>query len=150
MLVENKTIMNDADILRQFNYMKTKTMIKFAPGLMGLWLVSMVVSCNAADVPAGQPAAAIIAAPSAADLQKAIDRAAKFLLSSQNSNGWWSTSEQPAVTALVLTALNFEPSGQFLRHRSSELARAYDFILTSAKPDGSIQRAGLANYNTAL
>jgi squalene-hopene/tetraprenyl-beta-curcumene cyclase len=46
--------------------------------------------------------------------------------------------------------LNFEPSGRFQRNRSSELARAFDFILSSAKPDGSIQRAGLANYNTAL
>jgi squalene-hopene/tetraprenyl-beta-curcumene cyclase len=54
------------------------------------------------------------------------------------------------VTALVLTALNLEPSGRFRQNRPSELARAYDFILTSAKPDGSIQRQGMANYNTAL
>jgi len=89
-------------------------------------------------------------APADADLLAAINRAAGFLLKSQNSNGWWSTSEQPAVTALVLTALNLEPSGRFRHNRPSELARAYDFILSSAKPDGSIQRSGLANYNTAL
>ena len=118
--------------------------------LLGVWLVSGVIMCHAADTADGQPASANNLAPSAADLQKSIDRAAEFLLKSQNSNGWWSTPEQPAVTALVLTALNFDPSGRFQHDRSSELSRAYDFILSSAKPDGSIQRAGLANYNTAL
>ncbi len=54
------------------------------------------------------------------------------------------------MTALVLTALNREPSGRFTRPRPSELSRAYDFILNSVKPDGSIYRAGLANYNTSL
>ena len=88
--------------------------------------------------------------PAAHELQAAIDRGIEFLLRSQNSNGWWSTSDQPAVTALVITALNLEPSGRYRTNRSSELNRAYDFILTSAKPDGSIQRTGLANYNTSL
>ena len=73
-----------------------------------------------------------------------------FLLESQNSNGWWSTPEQPAVTALVLTALNLDLPGVSSATAPSELTRAYDFILTSAKPDGSIQRSGLANYNTSL
>ncbi len=130
--------------------MKIKKVIKSASGLFGLWLVSMAILSKAADAPAGHPAAAKSAGPTAAALRQAIDRATDYLLKSQNSNGWWSTSEQPAVTALVLTALNLEPSGRFRHDRSSELARAYDFILNSAKPDGSIQRAGLANYNTAL
>ncbi len=130
--------------------MKIKKAIKSASALTGLWLVSLAIGSKAADAPAGQVAAAKIAGPTAADLGKAFDRAADYLLKSQNSNGWWSTSEQPAVTALVLTALNFEPAGRFRHNRSSELARAYDFILTSVKPDGSIQRTGLANYNTAL
>src|SRR5258708_5791099 len=73
----------------------------------------------------------------------AINRGLDFLLKSQNSNGWWSTSEQPAVTALVLTAFNQEPSGRYLHTRPSELNRAYDFVLTSAQPDGSIHRGKL-------
>ncbi|MCC6235180.1 MAG: terpene cyclase/mutase family protein [Verrucomicrobiales bacterium] len=87
---------------------------------------------------------------SRAELTRAIDRGVQWLLTHQNSNGWWSTADQPAVTALVLTALNREPSGRFLRERPSELSRAYDFLLMSARPDGSIHRGGLANYNTAL
>lgn len=73
-----------------------------------------------------------------------------WLLANQNSNGWWSTGEQPAVTALALTALNRDPSGRFVRQRPSELSRAYEFLLGSVRPDGSIHRGGLANYNTAL
>lgn len=83
-------------------------------------------------------------------IQKAMDRGIQWLLAHQNSNGWWSTPEQPAVTALALTALNREPSGRFVRSRPSELSRAYEFILGSVRPDGSIHRGGLANYNTAL
>ncbi len=104
---------------------------------------------GAADAPVPQtPAKAMT--PSRPALKSAIDRGLDFLLQRQNPSGWWSTPEQPAVTALVLTALNLEPSGRFQHNRSSELNHAYDFILSSAKPDGSIQRSGLANYNTSL
>ncbi|MGE3308873.1 MAG: cycloartenol synthase [Limisphaerales bacterium] len=88
--------------------------------------------------------------PTQAQLASSIERGVASLLGSQNSNGWWSTADQPAVTALVLTALNREPSGRFTRRRPSELNRAYDFILSSVKPDGSIHRGGMANYNTSL
>ena len=130
--------------------MKIMTAIRFAFALFGFWLVSTATLSNAADSPAGRLATAKAVTPTAAELQKSIDRGIDFLLKSQNSNGWWSTSEQPAMTALVLTALNLEPSGRFRHNRSSELNHAYDFILSSAKPDGSIQRSGLANYNTSL
>ncbi len=130
--------------------MKMKFAFKSGLSLLGLWLYGSAMICPAANTPANPPTASIVPAPSAADLQKAIDRGIEYLLKKQNSNGWWSTSEQPAVTALVLTTLNFEPTGRYQHNRSSELARAYDYILSSAKPDGSIQRAGMANYNTAL
>ncbi|MBL9128144.1 MAG: hypothetical protein JNL97_10875, partial [Verrucomicrobiales bacterium] len=44
------------------------------------------------------------------EIRAAMDRGVRWLLANQNSNGWWSTSEQPAVTALALTALNRDPS----------------------------------------
>ena len=130
--------------------MKFKKTIGFASAVLAVWLVGVPNLSAAAGVSASQPAAAKTGVPTVADLQAAIGRAKDFLLGSQNSNGWWSTSEQPAVTALVLTALNCDASEDFRSNRSSELNRAYDFILASVKPDGSIQRTGLANYNTAL
>lgn len=133
--------------------MKIRKSLPFIPALLGLWLGSIPITSAAAAAPTvnkAKPEPEQFPAPAAADLRAAIDRGAAFLLKSQNSNGWWSTPDQPAVTGLVLTALNLEPSEGFRRNRPSELARAYDFILSSARPDGSIQRSGLANYNTAL
>ncbi|MCX6927694.1 MAG: terpene cyclase/mutase family protein [Verrucomicrobia bacterium] len=127
--------------------------MKFTTVLLGLWLCGLPlvpVTANASADNQPHPSPAQVPSPSADELRAAIERGAAFLLQSQNSNGWWSTSEQPAVTGLALTALNLEPSGRYQRNRPSEVNRAYDFILSSVKPDGSIQRSGLANYNTAL
>lgn len=127
--------------------------IRLTASLLSLCLCSTEVALTAADALPERKLNEVSAGPSATTnmgLLAAIDRGTAFLLKSQNSNGWWSTPEQPAVTALVLTTLNLGPSGRLQRARSSEIARAYDFILTSAKPDGSIQRSGLANYNTSL
>jgi squalene-hopene/tetraprenyl-beta-curcumene cyclase len=90
-------------------------------------------------------------APKSSDIEAAIERGLGFLSKAQNSNGWWSTPDQPAVTALVLTAFNQDPKRPSPpQNRTSELNRAYDYLLACAQPDGSIQRAGMANYNTAL
>jgi len=89
-------------------------------------------------------------APTRQEVRAAIERGLAYLQRSQNSNGWWSTPDQPAVTALVLTAMNLEPTGRFQRNRTSEMNRGFDYILSCAKPDGAIQKAGLANYNTSL
>ena len=89
-------------------------------------------------------------APTRQEVQAAIERGIAFLQKAQNSNGWWSTPDQPAVTALVLTAMNLEPTQRFQRSRTSEMNRGFDYLLSCARPDGSIQRTGLANYNTSL
>ena len=84
------------------------------------------------------------------ELRKSIRMGVEYLLRSQNSNGWWSTSEQPAVTGLALTAIQLAPGSRPDRGRSSELNRGYDYLLSSVKPDGGIYRVGMANYNTSL
>ena len=83
-------------------------------------------------------------------MQTAIQRGLTWLQSGQNSNGWWSTPDHPAVTALALTAFMGEPTEGGKRQVAPPLAKGYDFILASVKPDGGIYRAGLANYNTSL
>jgi squalene-hopene/tetraprenyl-beta-curcumene cyclase len=89
-------------------------------------------------------------APTRSELHAAIERGIGFLQKAQNPNGWWSTPDQPAVTALVLTTFNLDPSGKYQRSRTSEMNRGFDYLLACVKPDGSIQKAGLANYNTSL
>ena len=110
------------------------------------------LSCVLCLVSMAQPAppANPTNAPTRQEVRAAIERGLAFLQKAQNSNGWWSTPEQPAVTALALTALNLEPTRRFQRHRTSEMNRGFDYLLSCVKPDGSIQKAGLANYNTSL
>lgn len=84
------------------------------------------------------------------EVQHAIDNGLNWLKSNQNSNGWWSTSDQPAVTALALTAFMGEPSGIYQAHPTPAVDRGFQFIISNAKPDGSIYHKGLQNYNTAI
>ena len=84
------------------------------------------------------------------EVQRAIDRGITWLLANQNSNGWWTTPDHPAVTALPLVALSGEPSGKFLKNPTPQIQRGYAFLLASAKPDGGIYATNMANYNTSL
>jgi squalene-hopene/tetraprenyl-beta-curcumene cyclase len=84
------------------------------------------------------------------EVQRAIDRGTAWLLANQHSNGWWATPDHPAVTALVLVALNGEPSGKYLKAPLPAMQRGYAFLLGSAKPDGGIYATNMANYNTSL
>ncbi len=84
------------------------------------------------------------------EIQNAIDRGLASLLASQNTNGWWSTQDHVAPTALVLTAFMGEPTGRYRTNLPASLAKGYGFILGSVKTNGSIYRTSLINYNTSL
>ncbi len=84
------------------------------------------------------------------EIQHALGRGLDSLLVGQNTNGWWSTPDHPAVTALVLTAFMGEPTGRYRTNLLAPLAKGYEFITASVKPDGSIFRTELINYNTSL
>ena len=81
--------------------------------------------------------------------RQAIVRGARFLYENQHAAGWWSNAELPAVTALALVALEMADVAKLDAKYGSERRRALDFIAGSAKPDGSIHRGLLINYNTA-
>lgn len=84
------------------------------------------------------------------EVQHAIDRGLSWLSNNQNSNGWWQTGDHPAVTALALTAFNGDPMERYRGRENAKLKQAYAFILSQAKPDGSIAVTNLPTYNTAL
>lgn len=125
-----------------------RLLISIACLLLGGSLAS--IDAQAADAPR------IVKPPSPIDLslgheiQNAIDRGLASLLASQNTNGWWSTQDHVAPTALVLTAFMGEPTGRFRTNLPASLTKGYGFILGSVKPDGSIYRTSLINYNTSL
>jgi squalene-hopene/tetraprenyl-beta-curcumene cyclase len=84
------------------------------------------------------------------EVQHAIGKGLDWLAANQNTNGYWSTAEHTALTALALTAVNGDPSGRFAKEHSNSVSKAYAFILRHVKPDGSIWKNELANYNTSL
>ncbi len=83
------------------------------------------------------------------ETRKAIEQGAQFLYKNQNPAGWWSSSELPALTALALVALEMADVAKLDAKYGSERRRALDFIAGSAKPNGSIHRGVLVNYNTS-
>ena len=86
------------------------------------------------------------------EIQHTIDRGLAWLQSNQNSNGWWSTPDQPAVTALALTASIGDPAGKFTNTSSwpGWINQGYRFLLSNAQPDGGIHCSNLVTYNTAI
>lgn len=83
------------------------------------------------------------------EIQHAIDRGLAFLLANQNSAGWWSSEDHPAVTALVLTAFKGDPSGKFSGNHPA-VDKGYAFLLECVQPEGGIHRSNLVTYNTSI
>ena len=84
------------------------------------------------------------------EVEHAIDRGLAWLQTNQNSNGWWSTPEQPAVTALALMTFKGDPKNRYQAAEPSTLKKGYEFLLGSAQPDGGIHRSNLVTYNTSI
>ncbi len=82
-------------------------------------------------------------------IRQAIEQGANFLYQNQNATGWWSDSELPALTGLALVALEMADIKNLSAKYESERRRAYDYLASLAKPDGSIHDGRLINYNTA-
>ena len=84
------------------------------------------------------------------EVQNAIGKGLTWLSSKQIPGGWWSQEEHPALTGLVLTAFQGDPSGFYKRKEEEKIERGYAYLLRSAKPDGGIYGNGLENYNTSV
>ncbi len=84
------------------------------------------------------------------ELQRSIDRGLASLQASQHKDGWWTSPEHPAVTALVLVAFQGNPNKP--KQTPAWTTKAYDYLLKQVQPNGSIYMPGkgLANYNTSL
>src|SRR5579863_8846833 len=84
------------------------------------------------------------------ELQHAIDRGLAWLQTNQDSNGWWSSPQDPGVTGLVVMSFQGNPTIKPGQPRPEWLDRAYAYILASAQPDGGIYRSNLYTYNTSI
>jgi squalene-hopene/tetraprenyl-beta-curcumene cyclase len=93
----------------------------------------------------------LAAPPSGAEAQKAIDRGLAWLKTQQAANGSWSNVEQPALTAMPLISFLRDPAGSYGKDPRPEfIQKAFAFLRSMAKPDGSIFDQGLSNYNTSV
>ena len=84
------------------------------------------------------------------EIEYALSRGLAWLQTSQHSNGWWSTPEQPAITALALTAFKGDPKTRYQTTEPAWLKKGYGFLLGCALPDGGIHRTNLVTYNTSI
>ncbi len=85
------------------------------------------------------------------EIELAISRGVTFLKSKQNKDtGAWSTPDEPAITALALSAIMGDPARKPADPAGDEAKRGYEFLLKNVKPDGGIYGKGRANYNTSL
>jgi squalene-hopene/tetraprenyl-beta-curcumene cyclase len=82
------------------------------------------------------------------EVERAITRGAEALVKIQNPDGYWSTPDQPAVTALALVALQGHPQTAI---EKEAIKKGYAFLEKCFKPDGSIHNGkGQVNYNTSV
>lgn len=82
------------------------------------------------------------------EVQHAIDKGLGWLAQTQNTNGYWSAPEHPAVTALALTAFMGDPSER--ARTNAVVPKGYKFLLAHVQPNGGIYEKDLANYNTSI
>ncbi len=126
-----------------------RTLRRQASPALALVLGLMAVAPHAISQTAPSPASGDPNLSFRHELQHAINRGLNWLQANQNSNGWWSTPDQPAVTALALTAAMGDPAARFTSH-PAWVQRGYDYILANARADGGIHRSNLVTYNTAI
>ncbi len=82
------------------------------------------------------------------EVDRAIVRGAEALVKLQNPEGFWSTADQPAVTALALVALQGQDQTPTAR---DAVRKGYGFLEKCFKTDGSIHNGkGQVNYNTSV
>ena len=85
------------------------------------------------------------------EVRRAIDKGLSWLEKNQDTNGYWSTPDHPAITALALVAFQGKPNEDKRGMESETIKKGYAYLLGCVKPDGSIySKKELLNYNTAV
>ena len=84
------------------------------------------------------------------EIEHAIDKGLYSLVSQQKPIGFWSTSDTPGPTGLVLTAFLKEPTGLIRAVPPEFVKKGIEFLLQCQQADGGIYLKGHANYGTAI
>lgn len=84
------------------------------------------------------------------EAQHAIDKGLAWLAKNQDTNGFWSLPEQPAITALALFAFKSPGAGRDQSTEPAAVKKGYAYLLSCVQPDGGIYRKDLQAYNTSI
>ncbi len=85
------------------------------------------------------------------ELRLGVERGLNFLRSKQNkATGQWGGAEPVAITGLAITGFMLDPSRKPGDPVPAEVEAATRYLISNAKPDGSICIKARATYNTAL
>lgn len=84
------------------------------------------------------------------EVENSIGKGLTWLAGTQQAGGYWGQVEYPAMTALILTAFNGDPSTFYKRKYEQNIKSGYEYLVSNVKPDGSIYGKDLKNYNTAI
>ncbi|MDB6040895.1 MAG: cycloartenol synthase-like protein [Verrucomicrobiales bacterium] len=84
------------------------------------------------------------------EVKRAIDKGLAWLEKDQNTNGFWSTADHPAITALALIAFEGRVESERLGPEAPPIKKGYAFLLSCVKTNGGIYRNDLPSYNTSV
>ncbi|MDP1590155.1 MAG: terpene cyclase/mutase family protein [Prosthecobacter sp.] len=85
------------------------------------------------------------------ELRLGVERGLNFLRAKQNQQtGQWGEAEPVAITGLAMTAFMLDPNRQPGDAVPAEVEKATRYLISNAKPDGSITIKARATYNTAI
>lgn len=85
------------------------------------------------------------------EIERAVEKGVKWLKENQNAEtGAWSDEKLPAFTGLAVSATLGDPNLDPKDGIPAHIEKAYDYLVSQAKPDGGIYGKGLATYNTSI
>ncbi|MDZ4403851.1 prenyltransferase/squalene oxidase repeat-containing protein [Prosthecobacter sp.] len=85
------------------------------------------------------------------ELRLGVERGLNFLRAKQNQQtGQWGEAEPVAITGLAMTAFMLDPNRKPGDPVPAEVEKATRYLISNAKPDGSISIKARATYNTAI
>jgi squalene-hopene/tetraprenyl-beta-curcumene cyclase len=85
------------------------------------------------------------------EIERVIAKGTDFLKAAQKpGTGSWSDPQNPAFTAIAISAILGDPSFDPSKGLPAEVEKGYEFLLANVHDDGGIYGKGLATYNTAL
>jgi len=84
------------------------------------------------------------------EVHRSIQKGLDSLTQSQAREGFWSSPDYPAITALCLSAFRLQPTEKEGVPDPAVVKKGYDFLLSCVQTNGGIYRKELPSYNSSV